>query len=131
MGAHGRRRGLGKGCGLESVGSGKSQGVEGQTTSKLSGARAADVSYQYRSLTVQAARLVRSLQAKNGDKGALGDFRDVTHMVESCNGFAEVFPEHKYEIVAILQVWKARKRVGGGEARRTGRGGMAKPCGGG
>ncbi|KAG2433300.1 hypothetical protein HXX76_008366 [Chlamydomonas incerta] len=43
------------------------------------------------------------IKAKNGDKGALGDFRDVTHMVESCNGFAEVFPEHKYEIVAILQ----------------------------
>lgn len=24
-------------------------------------------------------------------------------MCEKCNGFAEVFPEHKYEIVAILQ----------------------------
>ncbi|PNH02174.1 Plasma membrane ATPase [Tetrabaena socialis] len=43
------------------------------------------------------------LKAKAGDKAALGEFTDVVDMVEKCNGFAEVFPEHKYEIVAILQ----------------------------
>ncbi|KXZ46961.1 hypothetical protein GPECTOR_39g455 [Gonium pectorale] len=43
------------------------------------------------------------IKAKNGDKAALGEFKDVVDMVEKCNGFAEVFPEHKYEIVAILQ----------------------------
>ncbi len=44
------------------------------------------------------------MQAKNGDKAALGEFSNVVDMVEKCNGFAEVFPEHKFEIVAILQV---------------------------
>ncbi|GFR50748.1 hypothetical protein Agub_g13014 [Astrephomene gubernaculifera] len=43
------------------------------------------------------------IKAKNGDKAALGEFSNVVEMVEKCNGFAEVFPEHKYEIVAILQ----------------------------
>ncbi|KAG2497004.1 hypothetical protein HYH03_005008 [Edaphochlamys debaryana] len=43
------------------------------------------------------------IKAKNGDKDALGEYKDVIAMVEACNGFAEVFPEHKYEIVAILQ----------------------------
>lgn len=48
------------------------------------------------------------LQAKNGDKAALGEFAHVVDMVERCNGFAEVFPEHKFEIVAILQVGACR-----------------------
>ncbi|GLI62247.1 hypothetical protein VaNZ11_004843 [Volvox africanus] len=43
------------------------------------------------------------IKAKSGDKAALGEFQNVVEMVERCNGFAEVFPEHKYEIVAILQ----------------------------
>lgn len=44
------------------------------------------------------------IKAKNGDQASLHGFKNLTDMVESCNGFAEVFPEHKYEIVKILQV---------------------------
>ncbi len=32
-----------------------------------------------------------------------GKYKSLLEMVESCNGFAEVFPEHKFEIVKILQ----------------------------
>ena len=42
-------------------------------------------------------------QAKQGHPELLHGYKDVLEMCERCNGFAEVFPEHKYEIVAILQ----------------------------
>jgi H+-transporting ATPase len=44
------------------------------------------------------------IKAKQGDKEHLHGYANVVEMCEKCNGFAEVFPEHKYEIVAILQV---------------------------
>lgn len=43
------------------------------------------------------------IKAKQGDKEALKGCANVGELCEKCNGFAEVFPEHKYEIVAILQ----------------------------
>lgn len=43
------------------------------------------------------------IKAKEGHPEHLHGFKDVTEMVEKCNGFAEVFPEHKFEIVKILQ----------------------------
>lgn len=44
------------------------------------------------------------IQAKNGNTEAFqGKYKTLLEMVESCNGFAEVFPEHKFEIVKILQ----------------------------
>lgn len=43
------------------------------------------------------------IHAKQGHPELLHGYRDVLEMCEKCNGFAEVFPEHKYEIVAILQ----------------------------
>lgn len=52
---------------------------------------------------------VCSVQAKEaqakGDMTFLKEhnYTSLLDMVEKCNGFAEVFPEHKYEIVAILQ----------------------------
>ena len=44
------------------------------------------------------------IKAKGGDKESLHGFTSLADMCEKCNGFAEVFPEHKYEIVKILQV---------------------------
>lgn len=44
------------------------------------------------------------IKAKNGDKASLMNYTTLAEMCEKCNGFAEVFPEHKYEIVKILQV---------------------------
>ncbi len=53
------------------------------------------------------------LQAKEG-KGELppelAHIKDVDALVEHADGFAEVFPEHKYEIVNIL---KGRKHIVG------------------
>lgn len=53
------------------------------------------------------------LQAKEG-KGELppelAHVKDVDELVEHADGFAEVFPEHKYEIVNIL---KGRKHIVG------------------
>mmetsp|Transcript_24189 Transcript_24189/g.43300 ORF Transcript_24189/g.43300 Transcript_24189/m.43300 type:complete len:1063 (-) Transcript_24189:267-3455(-) len=43
------------------------------------------------------------IKARNGDAAALQGHKNVTEMVEMANGFAEVFPEHKFEIVEILQ----------------------------
>eukprot|EP00195_Chlamydomonas_chlamydogama_P015211 CAMPEP_0202890410 /NCGR_PEP_ID=MMETSP1392-20130828/817_1 /ASSEMBLY_ACC=CAM_ASM_000868 /TAXON_ID=225041 /ORGANISM="Chlamydomonas chlamydogama, Strain SAG 11-48b" /LENGTH=1114 /DNA_ID=CAMNT_0049573971 /DNA_START=250 /DNA_END=3594 /DNA_ORIENTATION=+ len=43
------------------------------------------------------------IKVKNGDKNELHGFANLEDMVEKCNGFAEVFPEHKFEIVKILQ----------------------------
>lgn len=43
------------------------------------------------------------IKARNGDKEAMHGFTTLAEMCEKCNGFAEVFPEHKFEIVAILQ----------------------------
>lgn len=43
------------------------------------------------------------IKAKEGHAEHLHGHKDVKEMVEACNGFAEVFPEHKYEIVKILQ----------------------------
>jgi H+-transporting ATPase len=43
------------------------------------------------------------IRAKNGDKAAMGNYTSIADMVEKANGFAEVFPEHKFEIVEILQ----------------------------
>ena len=45
-----------------------------------------------------------TLQAKQGNKECLQGYKDVNDMVTRANGFAEVFPEHKFEIVKILQV---------------------------
>ena len=53
------------------------------------------------------------LQAKEG-KGQLppelAHVKDVDELVEHADGFAEVFPEHKFEIVNIL---KGRKHIVG------------------
>ena len=46
---------------------------------------------------------VGCFQAKQGHPEHLKNYKSVLEMCEKCNGFAEVFPEHKYEIVAILQ----------------------------
>lgn len=44
-------------------------------------------------------------QAKTGNNGAGGSKQaGVEELVEKADGFAEVFPEHKFEIVEILQV---------------------------
>lgn len=43
------------------------------------------------------------IKAKQGHKEALQGHKDVQDLVKHCNGFAEVFPEHKFEIVKILQ----------------------------
>mmetsp|Transcript_6324 Transcript_6324/g.19568 ORF Transcript_6324/g.19568 Transcript_6324/m.19568 type:complete len:1015 (-) Transcript_6324:364-3408(-) len=43
------------------------------------------------------------IQAKNGHPEFLHGYANILDMAEKCNGFAEVFPEHKYEIVKILQ----------------------------
>lgn len=43
------------------------------------------------------------IKARNGDKESMHGFSSLAEMCEKCNGFAEVFPEHKYEIVKILQ----------------------------
>uniref|UniRef100_A0A7S0S4X3 P-type H(+)-exporting transporter n=1 Tax=Chlamydomonas leiostraca TaxID=1034604 RepID=A0A7S0S4X3_9CHLO len=43
------------------------------------------------------------IKAKNGDKESMHGYKTLAEMCEKCNGFAEVFPEHKYEIVKILQ----------------------------
>lgn len=43
------------------------------------------------------------IKARNGDKESMHGFTTLAEMCEKCNGFAEVFPEHKFEIVAILQ----------------------------
>jgi H+-transporting ATPase len=43
------------------------------------------------------------ISAKNGHPEHLKGYKSLLDMCEKCNGFAEVFPEHKYEIVAILQ----------------------------
>ena len=47
---------------------------------------------------------------------------DVFAMVKACNGFAEVFPEHKYEIVAILMVSRGEEGGGRGGYKHT------RPC---
>ncbi|KAL6757306.1 hypothetical protein V8C86DRAFT_2626506 [Haematococcus lacustris] len=43
------------------------------------------------------------IKARNGDKESMHGYSSVAEMCEKCNGFAEVFPEHKFEIVKILQ----------------------------
>ncbi|KAJ9508211.1 hypothetical protein QJQ45_021608 [Haematococcus lacustris] len=43
------------------------------------------------------------IKARNGDKESMHGYSSVSEMCEKCNGFAEVFPEHKFEIVKILQ----------------------------
>lgn len=43
------------------------------------------------------------LHAKGGT-GLVGGHANVDELVEQADGFAEVFPEHKFEIVKILQV---------------------------
>jgi hypothetical protein len=42
-------------------------------------------------------------QAKAGS-GLVGGYSSVDDLVEHADGFAEVFPEHKFEIVKMLQV---------------------------
>jgi H+-transporting ATPase len=54
------------------------------------------------------------IKAKQGDKEHLHGYANVVEMCEKCNGFAEVFPEHKYEIVAILQVSEQRQMASQG-----------------
>ncbi len=52
------------------------------------------------------------MQAKNGHPEHLKGYKTLLEMCEKCNGFAEVFPEHKFEIVKILQVmggWRLEK----------------------
>lgn len=41
-------------------------------------------------------------QAKESGQG-FGNYKNIDELVEQADGFAEVFPEHKYEIVKILQ----------------------------
>jgi len=43
------------------------------------------------------------ISAKNGHPEHLKGYKSLLDMCEKCNGFAEVFPEHKFEIVKILQ----------------------------
>nr|QEH60479.1 H+-translocating ATPase P-type [Dunaliella maritima] len=43
------------------------------------------------------------IKARNGDASQLHGYKNFVEMVETCNGFAQVFPEHKFEIVKILQ----------------------------
>jgi hypothetical protein len=43
------------------------------------------------------------LQAKAGS-GLVEGYSSVDDLIEQADGFAEVFPEHKYEIVKMLQV---------------------------
>eukprot|EP00882_Tetradesmus_deserticola_P005625 GHRQ01005921.1.p1 GENE.GHRQ01005921.1~~GHRQ01005921.1.p1 ORF type:complete len:1073 (+),score=431.52 GHRQ01005921.1:381-3599(+) len=43
------------------------------------------------------------LQAKAAGSGLVGGHASVGELVEAADGFAEVFPEHKYEIVQMLQ----------------------------
>lgn len=43
------------------------------------------------------------MQAKAGS-GLVEGYSSVDDLVEQADGFAEVFPEHKFEIVAMLQV---------------------------
>lgn len=43
------------------------------------------------------------LQAKSGS-GLVEGYSSVDDLVEQADGFAEVFPEHKFEIVKMLQV---------------------------
>ncbi|KAG1652728.1 hypothetical protein FOA52_007442 [Chlamydomonas sp. UWO 241] len=43
------------------------------------------------------------IKAKDGSVEHLHGYKDILDMCEKCNGFAEVFPEHKYEIVKILK----------------------------
>lgn len=43
------------------------------------------------------------LQAKSGS-GLVDGYSSVEELVEAADGFAEVFPEHKFEIVKMLQV---------------------------
>ena len=50
-----------------------------------------------------------SIQAKDG-KGVPDGFKDAKDLVERADGFAEVFPEHKFMIVEMLQ--KAHHMVG-------------------
>nr|P54210.1 RecName: Full=Plasma membrane ATPase; AltName: Full=Proton pump [Dunaliella acidophila]AAB49042.1 plasma membrane proton ATPase [Dunaliella acidophila] len=50
------------------------------------------------------------IKARNGDVEAPHGYKNYVAMVEACNGFAQVFPEHKFEIVEILQ--EAHHRVG-------------------
>ena len=49
------------------------------------------------------------MQAKEG-KGMPDGFKNVEDLVERADGFAEVFPEHKFMIVEMLQ--KAHHMVG-------------------
>ena len=49
------------------------------------------------------------MQAKEG-KGMPEGFKNVEDLVERADGFAEVFPEHKFMIVEMLQ--KAHHMVG-------------------
>ena len=49
------------------------------------------------------------LQARDG-KGCPEGFKDATDLLERADGFAEVFPEHKFLIVELLQ--KAHHMVG-------------------
>jgi H+-transporting ATPase len=44
------------------------------------------------------------IRAKHGHPEALHGYKDVAELCQKCNGFAEVFPEHKFDIVATLQV---------------------------
>ena len=64
-------------------------------------------------LTVAESGHRHALQAKEG-KGdlppELAHITDVDALVEHADGFAEVFPEHKFEIVAIL---KGRRHIVG------------------
>ena len=46
---------------------------------------------------------VPRVQAKDGHPEHLYGYKNILDMCEKCNGFAEVFPEHKFEIVKILQ----------------------------
>ena len=59
-------------------------------------------------------RALTTLQAKEGRTENLPEelahCKDVDALVEHADGFAEVFPEHKFEIVAIL---KGRKHIVG------------------
>lgn len=43
------------------------------------------------------------IKARHGDVNQLHGYKSFIDMVEACNGFAQVFPEHKHEIVKILK----------------------------
>lgn len=42
------------------------------------------------------------IKAKNGDKASLQNYTSLAEMCEKCNGFAEVFPEHKWVLWLML-----------------------------